>query len=152
MKLAALILEKSDIENKVSQLVTRINSCARIQEGDTAPEEPAELLEELNTVYKRLELVNNAITRANHSAKFSDNQPYLINALVARDVLAKKIGQLNSIVNSCGTQQRFARNEIKFVTNIDVVSLRAEIDKLTKEKRDLNAKIQELNWIVDVTL
>ena len=45
---------------------------------------------------------------------------------------------------------RFGRNEVKFVATIGQAKVRQEIDRLSKEWRELDAQIQAVNWLTEV--
>jgi uncharacterized membrane protein YeiH len=68
-------------------------------------------------------------------------------ALAERDVLALQrtayadLAQMGAI-----TQGRITRSEVKYVSTISVAEIRKRADELAKNYRDLDARIQELNW------
>ena len=43
-------------------------------------------------------------------------------------------------------QDRSTRSEVKFVTSLDVPELRRRADDLAREYRELDARVQALNW------
>ena len=45
---------------------------------------------------------------------------------------------------------RLTRSEIKFVVTINVQELNKKIDSLAKAYRELDAKIQQFNWLIDL--
>ena len=45
---------------------------------------------------------------------------------------------------------RYSNNEIKILATIDVAKYQKEIDRLSKEYRELDTKIQGLNWTTDL--
>ena len=45
---------------------------------------------------------------------------------------------------------RYGRNELKYVRTIDVTALREETDIYAKQYRELDLKIQSVNWMVDL--
>jgi hypothetical protein len=47
-------------------------------------------------------------------------------------------------------QDRYSRSEVKFVTALDVPELRRRADGLSKEYRELDARIQAKNWEIDL--
>ena len=67
--------------------------------------------------------------------------------LAERDVLALQrtayadLAQMGAI-----TQGRITRSEVKYVSTINVAEIRKRADELAKNYRDLDARIQELNW------
>ena len=68
-------------------------------------------------------------------------------ALAERDVLALQrtayadLAQMGAI-----TQGRITRSEVKYVSTINVAEIQKRADELAKNYRDLDARIQELNW------
>ena len=48
------------------------------------------------------------------------------------------------------SQSRYSRSEVKFVSMVNVSEIRDRADELSKERRELDAKIQAANWNVDL--
>jgi prefoldin subunit 5 len=48
-------------------------------------------------------------------------------------------------------QARYSRSEIRMIRHVDVAALRAEIDALAKERRELDTAIQGLNWTAELS-
>jgi hypothetical protein len=48
------------------------------------------------------------------------------------------------------TQERYRRMEVKFTNTVDVASLQQNTDDLSKEHRELDARIQEINWRIEL--
>ena len=55
MKLATALSERSDLQRRLTELSTRLNQNAKVQEGDSPAEEPEALLRETDGVLLRLE-------------------------------------------------------------------------------------------------
>ena len=47
-------------------------------------------------------------------------------------------------------QARYSKSEIRLLRVVDVGALRRRADDLAKERRELDAKIQEANWQTDL--
>jgi hypothetical protein len=47
-------------------------------------------------------------------------------------------------------QARYGRSEIRLVRLIDVAAIRAQLDDLARERRELDTEIQAHNWTVDL--
>ena len=75
-----------------------------------------------------------------------------VTELVAqRDMFTTKINVLRSVFDKATeTQDRYSRTEIKLVTNVDVKQLGKQIDKLAKELRELDYKIQSANFTTEL--
>ena len=48
------------------------------------------------------------------------------------------------------SQSRYSRSEVKFVSTVNVSEIRERADELSKQRRELDAKIQASNWSVDL--
>ena len=69
----------------------------------------------------------------------------------ANQILINKRRRLSNITyNIGGPYHRQTRAEIKMITTVNVSEINKEIDSLSKEIRELDIKIQALNWTVDV--
>ena len=47
-------------------------------------------------------------------------------------------------------QHRYGLAEIRTVATVDVAALRSQADELARERRELDAAIQELNWRTEI--
>ena len=67
--------------------------------------------------------------------------------LAERDVLALRSTAYNDLALSAAIAHgRLTRSEIKYVSTINVAETQKRGDELAKEYRELDARIQELNW------
>ena len=74
-----------------------------------------------------------------------------ITRMIARkDRLAQRVAINQELLKHVMETERYGRNEIKYVRQVDVTALRKETDCLAKELRELDLKLQELNWAVDL--
>ena len=98
---------------------------------------------ELVTIIKRINKTNNT-TLYNEEWTLSD-------ALVERDILLDKRSVLASSVERASFRlDRYSKTEIKYVSTINVKEIQKEVDKLSKQYRELDTKIQGLNWSTDL--
>ena len=75
----------------------------------------------------------------------------LTQLMAEKDVLAMRINALRDIFDKASeSQDRYSRSEIKMVTTIEIKPLGNQIDKLSKELRELDIKIQGLNFTTDL--
>ena len=120
--------------------------CARVQEGERPAEDTDELLKESERLFERLLELVTAINRTNSQTTFR-GAITLSDVIAQRDLVGKKRDHLNSISDAATTRQdRYSKSEVKFVTPFSVASLQKQIDQLAKQFRELDTKIQELNW------
>ena len=66
MKLAEALQERADLNRRIESLRVRLNTNAIVQEGEKTPEEPQELLKELNRCTVRLEELIKKINITNY--------------------------------------------------------------------------------------
>lgn len=149
MKLAAALIERADLQTRLTQLQTRLLNNAKVQEDVKPNEDPKDLLKELDEVSKQLEDYIYRINMTN-AATLVDETP-LTSLLAKKDVLTKKIGILRAFLNeSSALVDRYSLKEIKIDSTVDVAKLQKDLDALSKELRELDQKIQEINWTTDL--
>ena len=149
MKLAEALQERADLNRRIEQLRTRLDMNALVQEGEKPAEDPAELLSELNGCIARLEELISAINHAN--CRVTVDGSTLTQLIARRDALTLKIQAYRELMTSASRiAQRATRSEIKILSAVDVKELRSESDRLAKELRELDNKIQQTNWTTDI--
>ena len=146
MKLAEALAERSDCQRRLEELRKRILRSARVQEGEQPAEDSTELLTEMERLFARqLDLIS-AINRTNAKTAFEDQQT-ISDAIARRDVTGKRRDFLTSIADAASTRQdRYSKSEVKFVATISVAEVQKQIDQLSKDFRELDTRLQELNW------
>lgn len=71
----------------------------------------------------------------------------LTQMIAKKDVLTLRISALREVLHYVVEREnRFTRNEIKFIRYLDVAKLRKQIDSLAQELRLLDMHIQSANW------
>ena len=150
MKLAEALLERKDLKTKVDNLRARAVQSALVQEGDVPAEAPTELLREMNEAIEQLGVLIRRINATNN-VTLLPNGITVSDAIVQRDMLELQRLALDVVLNKAAVrQERFARNEIKFVPTIDVVAMRRESDASAQARRELDTQIQAVNWSADL--
>ena len=146
MKLAEALAERGDCQNRIEELKKRMARSARVQEGETPAEDSAELLAESERLFTRLFELISAINRTNAKTAF-DAKSTISDAIAKRDVTGKKRDFLSGIADAASTRQdRYSKSEVKFVATLSIAKLQKQVDQLSKEFRELDTKLQELNW------
>jgi uncharacterized protein DUF6847 len=146
MKLAEALAGRSDCQIRIEEMKKRLIRSARVQEGDQPAEDTTELLAETERAFVRmLELVS-AINRTNSKTEF-DNKRSISDAIAERDVVGKRRDFLAGIAEAASTRQdRYSKSEVRFVATVSVGKLQTEVDQLAKRYRELDTRLQELNW------
>jgi hypothetical protein len=150
MKLAEALALRADAQKQLAQLKQRVVLSARHQEGEAPPEDPGELLAEADRLLQTIEDLIRRINRTNTATELDPGMT-VSDALARRDVLGARRAFLAEIAQAASLRQdRYSRSEVKFVTSLDVAELRREVDRLSKEYRELDARLQSKNWETDV--
>lgn len=149
MKLANALSQRSELQTRIRQLESRLCNNALVQEGEHPAEEPAELLQELEQDYARLEELIAAINRTNSVTMVEESS--LSDLLAHRDCLTGKINVLrNFLQNASAVVHRRTASEIKIKSAVNVRELQKQVDAYAKELRELDEAIQEKNWTTEL--
>lgn len=149
MKLAEALQERADINRKIEQLKDRLKNNVLVQEGEKTAEEPEKLKQELDMAVERLEYLISHINLTNCQVEV--NGQTLTELIAKKDALSLKIHVYKDTVYTGSQTSYRARNtEIKIKPAIVVADWQAEIDKMAKELRLLDNKLQESNWNINL--
>lgn len=149
MKLAEALSLRVELKNRINSLKDRIKLSAKIQEGDEPVDNVEELRKELDNVLNEFEDLIYRINLTN--VKASVDGKCLTHLIAQRDVLTKRVSILNDIVSYvAGNDTRFGRNEIRYIRTIDIKTLRKDLNLYSKQLRELDMRIQSLNWTVEL--
>jgi hypothetical protein len=150
MKLAEALIQRADMQKRLEELRQRMQANAKVQEGDQPAERPDDLLREFDRVADELTLLIQRINRTNTATGFDDQQS-VADALAQRDNLARKhMAYRELAVAATITQTRFTRAELRFISTVDVAAHQRRADELAQARRTLDARIQELNWQIEL--
>lgn len=150
MKLAEALIQRSDMQKRLDELRQRMRANAMVQEGDQPAERPDELLREFDRVTDELTLLIQRINRTNTATGYDDARS-VADALAQRDNLARKhLAYRELAISATITQTRYTRAELRFISTVDVAALQRRADELAQERRTLDARIQELNWQIEL--
>jgi Family of unknown function (DUF6847) len=150
MKLGEALARRAELQRRMEQVRDRLRISALVQEGDAPPEDPEPLLVELDDVGDALERLIAAINRTNATTRLASGRT-LTAALARRDALGLRHAALRAVADATAQQQaRYSRSEIRLVRTFDVAAVRARVDDLARERRELDVEIQAANWTVDL--
>ena len=149
MKLSEALIIRSDLQKRVEQIRARLVANAKVQEGNKTVENPTEILAELNQTLKDLGNIIKKINLTN--SKVTDGEKTMTELLADRDVLSMKIKIEQEFLTAARNKiDRYSNKEIKIFSSVDVKEEQTKLDKLSKELRELDVKIQALNWQSDL--
>lgn len=150
MLLAEALARRAEAQDRLNKVQERLISVARVQEGDTPEENPQALLSEGEGLLEEIEALVCRINYTNSRTNF-DEQTTLTDAIARRDGLLRARRLYNAVADAASTRQdRYSRNEIRYVSTLSVADLRASADRLSKEYRELDTRIQQLNWTTEL--
>jgi hypothetical protein len=150
MKLGDALLLRADLQKKAAGLRERIVQSALIQKGDKPKENAEALIREVAGVLTRLRDLIVAINRTNLSATLGDGRS-MTEAVAERDRLRAHHGVLTSAAGATRKEpERYSMKEIKWVSTVDPVKLQKQADDVAGKLRELNARIQEANWRIEL--
>lgn len=149
MKLAEALIERADLQKKIAQLEVRMQQNVKVQEGDTPAESVEELLPQYESLMDRFELLIVSINRTNGAAAFDTMT--LAEAITKRDCLKSKIHAYRELYEAASiSQDRYSNKEIRFVRCVDAAKLQNQIDSMSKAYRELDTKMQGINWTIEL--
>jgi hypothetical protein len=149
MKLAEALSLRAELKNKINSLKDRIKESAKIQEGDEPVDDVDELRKELDDCLNQFEDLIYRINITNVQATVDGES--LTRLIARRDVLSKRVAIMENIVDDVASNDaRYGKNEIRYVRTVDVKELHKDVDRYSKQLRELDLKIQGLNWTTDL--
>lgn len=150
VKLAEALILRADLQKRLAQLRERLNVNAKVQEGTAAAEDPAALLAEVEELAGDLVRLIQNINRTNSTTNLDDDLT-LSDALAERDMLASKQGTYRSLLQAATISQSvYSRSEVRWISTVDVAEVRRRADDYARQHRELDSRIQELNWATDL--
>ena len=151
MKLAEALQERADLNRKISQLEERISNNVTVQEGEKTAEDPNELIEELDEAIQRLNFLIAAINLTN--CKTIVDGKTLTEWMADRDCLKRKAAAYQEIVRDASNLSgRALHTEIKVICAVKVRDIQKKVDRISKELRLTDNKIQSANWSVELAV
>lgn len=149
MKLAEALQERADLHRVIGQLETRLLNNARTQEGTKPTEDPNALLTTLDHTMDRLCALITAINATN-GVTVVDGKT-LTEWIAQRDVLKEKLEMYRRLINEASDiVHRMTHTEIAIAPAVDVPELNRVTDKMAKELRIVDNRIQAANWTTEL--
>ncbi len=128
MKLAEALVLRADVQKRIEQLRNRLRQSALVQEGETPPENPQELLDEAARLTDQLARLVARINRANLATTLP-NGASVTDALARRDALQTRYSLIETTAETASYRiDRYGRSEIRKVATVDVGALRKQLE------------------------
>jgi len=149
MKLAAALMARADLQTRINELTARLNRNARVQEGEKPAENPEELLNELSSAISELESLIVKINLTNSQTVIDGKT--ITERIAHRDALLQKARILRNFLHEASDlTTRYSQTEIKILSTVNVREMQKQADALSKEIRENEESLQEINWTVEV--
>ena len=146
MKLSRALLERRNITKKIARGREEIESLLVTPQHQNVGEGVIEkMIEEADSNLDALLALNLKIEKAN-SQHLSDD----LNKLRILDSKIVFMKKCRTKLISENDMRYYSRSEVVEVKNIPVSSINEKLEVLETERNDLDAKIQEKNWTVEV--
>lgn len=146
MKLAEALISRADKKKRIEQLKQRLIRNAKVQEGDKPAESPESLLEELERIAQELVVLIQRINKTNTVTELEKGAS-LSDAIATRDILVLKHNTYRDLAQAATvTPDIRTKSEVKFKGTVTVAEIQERADQLAKAHRELDTKIQEMNW------
>jgi uncharacterized coiled-coil DUF342 family protein len=149
MKLATALSERASLQVRLNELQIRLNANAKVQEGDVPAENPVELIAEKDRILDELE---NFVTRINLTNSRTECDDVTITELISkRDRMKKDVNIMRTFLNNASSKiDRYSKTEILIKSTVDIAEYQKKLDVISKELRQIDEKIQELNWTTEL--
>ena len=148
MKLAEALSIHTDLQNRIDQLKSRLKYSAKVQEGEQPSENVNELYKELDECLLQFEVIVYRINRTNMQTVYEGET--LIQMIARKDTLKLRLTVMRDLLKHVVENDRYGRQEIKYIHMVDAGKLRKVTDNYPKQLRNLDMKLQSLNWSVDL--
>ncbi len=146
MKLAEALLLRSDLMKKIEQFQNRIRPVLIVSDDKKPQEDPTKLIAQLRTAIQDLESLVIRINKTNNEINFN-GEGSLMEALAKRDSLKMLSEKLRNIRYAAQIDNS---GDANLKTTIDIKKLQTEMDQTGRAFREIDSKIQELNWLTEL--
>ncbi|MFC4689919.1 DIP1984 family protein [Dokdonia genika] len=143
MKLAEGLLLRADLLKKIEHLQNRIRPVLIVSNKNKPQEDPDALLAQLRQAIEDLQAIVVRINKTNNDTVV-EGEGTLMEALAKRDALKMLAEKLRNIRSA---SQIHNSGDLNLKSTIDIKKLQIEMDQTGRAFRELDSKIQELNWL-----
>lgn len=146
MKLAEGLLLRADLLKKIEHLQNRIKPVLIVSDDKQPQEDPIVLLAQLRKAIQDLELIIVRINKTNNDT-IVEGEGLLYEALAKRDSLKMLSEKLRNIRQAA---QIYNTGETNLKATISIKNLQIEMDQTGRAFREIDSKIQEINWLTEL--
>ena len=146
MKLAEALGLRADIMRKIEHLQNRITPVLIVSDDKLPQEDPDKLIAQLRKAIEDLEILIVRINKTNNETNI-EGEGSLMEALAKRDSLKMLSEKLRNIRYAAQLNNSSEKN---LKTTVDIKRLQVEMDQTGRAFRDIDSKIQGLNWLTEL--
>ncbi len=146
MNLAEALLLRSDLLKKIEHIQNRIRPVLIVSDDKQPQEDPIKLLAQLRDAIQELETLVIRINKTNNETEIKE-EGSLMEALAKRDSLKMLAEKLRNIRYAAQIDNS---GDVNLKATIDIKKLQIEMDQTGRDFRNIDSKIQELNWLTDL--
>lgn len=151
MKLAEALQRRADLRQKIDSVGNTMKANILVQEGAEADYDVGQLCEEFNELMGEWRSIVGRIGRTNHTAKDEETGKTLADLLVDREATKMEKETYDGIVAVYGEKSWRTRGaELKIISTFKAKDAQKMVDDAAKRFRELDNKIQMLNWNTDL--
>ncbi len=146
MKLAEGLLLRADLMKKIEHLQNRIRPVLIVSDDKLPQEDPIKLLALIRKAVKDLEEVVIRVNKTNNETYVGEGV-LLMEALAKRDSLKMLSEKLRNIRQAAQINHS---SYTKLTATVDIKALQVEMDQTGRAFREIDSKIQEINWLTEL--
>ena len=150
MKLAEALLLRVDLQKRLRQIEGRLVKNAKMQGDDPPSEQPNDLLIEFDECNRQWEELIQRINKTNSFTKI-DSEISIADLITKRDALKQKLNALYKLSEGATLEhERYSRSEVIWRSSVSVSEIQKRISELAKAYREMDNKLQAINWGTDL--
>jgi hypothetical protein len=148
MKLAEALIKRRDIDTAIANINMSLIENVKVIEGTKPFESPEELADIINNMLEEQTKLIHKINKTNNKT-ITDDGRTLDELITLREQLKRRHKLFDSAYRQAFTSSRCYDN-IKYVVAVDIPSLKTKIAASAKDFRELDNKIQAINWSTEL--
>ena len=151
MKLAEALQQRADINNKITKLREKMENNVLVQEGEKPDFDIAKLIEEHDELTEERTKLIDQINWTNIHTSDEETEKSIAELITYRDELKTKMSTYQTIIDKIGEKRwRTSGSEIKTISTVKAKDIQKKYDEAAKLFRQIDNKIQMLNWATDL--
>jgi wobble nucleotide-excising tRNase len=152
-KLAEALIERASIQKELDLLRININQNVQVEDGEVPEESVKDLMKTFRELLDRQAGLIAQINRTNSQIEANEGVYVgltIMQLIAKRDSIAQLKNQYQSLSQQTVRSYGRTRDDIKMVLTFSPKEMRKEVDKLSKEHREIDTLIQGLNWTTEL--